>query len=183
MRRTFTEVCKKQIAASQRWTCSSCEKLLDSTYQVDHTVPLWAGGMDSPSNATAMCVACHAVKTQNEAVRRAEVERSRREKKRKEYENRVWKEEESKRIKRTHTDGTEKCEDCQSRYYPLFPHVCREVRKRYESRLTGSGKGVARGGICDPRRCRTRRFKMIDERSVSEKNLFQEFYYLPKEDR
>ena len=81
MRRTFTEVCKKQIAASQRWTCSSCEKLLDSTYQVDHTVPLWAGGMDSPSNATAMCVACHAVKTQNEAVRRAEVEREREEKK------------------------------------------------------------------------------------------------------
>ena len=58
IRQTFTEAIKKKIAA-QRWMCSMCDELLVSTYQVDHTVPLWAGGEDSSDNATAMCVSCH----------------------------------------------------------------------------------------------------------------------------
>jgi hypothetical protein len=66
----FSESLKKQIAARQSWRCSSCDKILESTFQVDHTTPLCAGGEDSPSNATAMCVLCHALKTQNEAIKR-----------------------------------------------------------------------------------------------------------------
>lgn len=66
----FSESLKRQIAARQGWRCSACDKLLESTFQVDHTTPLSAGGADDPRNATAMCVGCHAIKTQNEAIER-----------------------------------------------------------------------------------------------------------------
>ena len=66
----FSVSLERQIAARQSWRCSSCDKILESTFQVDHTTPLCAGGEDSPSNATAMCVLCHSLKTQNEAIKR-----------------------------------------------------------------------------------------------------------------
>ena len=71
-KRLMGESIKKQIAARQQWKCSECAGVLPSTYQVDHTVPLCDGGADSADNATAMCPNCHALKTQNEAIRRAD---------------------------------------------------------------------------------------------------------------
>jgi hypothetical protein len=70
MKRRITEPEKKFVAARQKWRCSSCDELLASTYQVDHTVALMNGGRDHTSNMTAMCVACHAKKTQDEHIDR-----------------------------------------------------------------------------------------------------------------
>lgn len=146
IRRTFTETIKKKIAASQRWVCSACDELLESTYQVDHTVPLWAGGEDSLDNATAMCVSCHARKTQNEALERNNRECLEREKKRKLFEQNVRQEEEDKRVEKVENDGSATCKDCMIRYYPIFPHACREVKKRCSDRLEGCSIQV-KGGI------------------------------------
>lgn len=72
-RGALNESIKKQIASDQKWTCSACNSLLVSTFQIDHTIPLWNGGADSKENATAMCVECHAKKTQDEWIQRAKM--------------------------------------------------------------------------------------------------------------
>jgi hypothetical protein len=71
-KRSISEPEKKFVAARQEWKCSSCGRLLEATYQVDHTVALMNGGEDSTSNMTAMCVSCHCRKTQNEHIERAQ---------------------------------------------------------------------------------------------------------------
>lgn len=66
VRRRLRESVKKRVAASQRWCCSECGHVLESTYQIDHVVPHSVGGSDDPSNLTALCVRCHALKSQEE---------------------------------------------------------------------------------------------------------------------
>ena len=73
MPRRISESEKKVVAARQGWRCSQCNQLLAATYQIDHTVALMNGGADSLVNLTAMCVACHATKTQWEHIERAKV--------------------------------------------------------------------------------------------------------------
>lgn len=75
MKRQLSEPEKKTVAARQQWRCSACAVVLPPTYQVDHTVPLWAGGEDTVDNCTAMCPNCHAAKTQQEAIARAAARR------------------------------------------------------------------------------------------------------------
>lgn len=72
MRRKLTEAQKRKVAAAYGWTCNHCEEILASTYHIDHIVPLWEGGADAVENCQPLCVECHAVKTQEEAIRRAE---------------------------------------------------------------------------------------------------------------
>lgn len=154
IRRTFTEVVKKRIAASQSWRCSRCDEILESTYQVDHTTPLWAGGPDEPTNATAMCAGCHARKTQEEALRKSRMVREERARRRERFEREVKREEEERRVEKRERDGTATCKDCGGRYYPLFPHACREVQKRCSRRLTGASaaaKNHLGGGILEAR--------------------------------
>lgn len=146
-RRTFTEVVKKRIAASQSWRCSLCDEILESTYQVDHTTPLWAGGEDVPANATAMCVACHARKTQEEALTRARRVREERKRYRERFERDVRREEESRRVEKRENDGSTTCEDCGAHYYPLFPHACLEVERRCARRLVGRSVNRIDGGL------------------------------------
>lgn len=138
MKRTFTEAIKKQIAAAQRWTCSGCDAVLESTYQVDHTVPLWAGGEDTRANATAMCAGCHARKTQNEAIARSKRDAEERARTRRAFERRVRSEEETKRATKMRGNGAIECTACSACYYPVFPHACREVRRRIAARLGGA---------------------------------------------
>lgn len=69
--RSVSEAEKKIVAARAAWRCSSCDSLLASTYQIDHIKPLCEGGSNSISNLTALCVSCHARKTQLEAIDRA----------------------------------------------------------------------------------------------------------------
>ena len=69
-------------------------KQLASTFQIDHTIPLHLGGSNDDCNLQALCVGCHAVKTQKEAVARADMvwkkqENLRRQKKIDEREDRV----------------------------------------------------------------------------------------------
>jgi 5-methylcytosine-specific restriction endonuclease McrA len=65
-RRRVSEKNKKIVASRQSWRCSECRALLNSTYQVDHKIPLYKGGSNAISNLFAMCVSCHAKKTQKD---------------------------------------------------------------------------------------------------------------------
>ena len=75
-KRRISEPEKKIVAARQQWCCSQCHTMLDATYQVDHTVALADGGDDHTANMTAMCVTCHARKTQHENATRARAARA-----------------------------------------------------------------------------------------------------------
>lgn len=67
--RRVTERTKKRVAASQGWRCTICTEVLSSAFQVDHIVPLWRGGGNEEANLRALCANCHALKTQEEALR------------------------------------------------------------------------------------------------------------------
>ena len=60
---------KKRVAATQEWRCAKCNKVLPATFQVDHVYPHALGGSDHPSNLEALCVECHASKSQIEQAR------------------------------------------------------------------------------------------------------------------
>jgi hypothetical protein len=60
---------KKRVAASQEWRCAKCTKILPPTFQVDHVFPHSLGGTDHPCNLEALCVECHAAKSQIEQAR------------------------------------------------------------------------------------------------------------------
>ena len=131
-KRSFTEAQKKIIAARQRWACSACGETLSAAYQVDHTVPLWAGGADDADNATALCANCHAVKTQSEAVERAkrrrdaEIEKAERAKREKEKKEKLA----FLALQVDLGNGKKRCGKCETEYYAMFGHVCKPRVKK-----------------------------------------------------
>ena len=62
-KRNVSNTVKKLVASNQQWKCSKCGQLLDATYEVDHTIPLYKGGTNHINNLTAMCRNCHGRKT------------------------------------------------------------------------------------------------------------------------
>lgn len=58
---------------SEHPTCAHCEAegRVGLGQNVDHVVPLWAGGADHESNFQSLCVMHHQVKTAREAAERA----------------------------------------------------------------------------------------------------------------
>jgi 5-methylcytosine-specific restriction protein A len=53
--------------------CVQCEREGRTTlaHELDHIVPLWAGGGDSDANLQGLCAECHRTKTAREAEHRA----------------------------------------------------------------------------------------------------------------
>jgi 5-methylcytosine-specific restriction endonuclease McrA len=70
MRQNFSQSMRLKIAYEQDWKCGICIEKLPSTFQVDHIVPVFRGGNNSRENGMALCVSCHATKTQNENIER-----------------------------------------------------------------------------------------------------------------
>ena len=71
-RRKFTSVHKRIVAARSKWHCESCGSMLEATYEIDHIIPLHAGGADDLDNAQALCVRCHRNKTLKEETERVQ---------------------------------------------------------------------------------------------------------------
>ena len=69
-KRNVSEALKKTVAASQKWQCNICHELLESTFQVDHIRDLQFGGSNARDNLQALCVGCHAKKTQEAHLRK-----------------------------------------------------------------------------------------------------------------
>ena len=61
--RKVSESTKKLVATNQHWRCFMCHNLLDYSYEIDHNVPLFAGGTNHISNLHALCRNCHGKKT------------------------------------------------------------------------------------------------------------------------
>ena len=59
---------KKWVAAKQEWRCDECKLLLEAAYEVDHVIPLAAGGSNDESNLRALCRRCHGLKTFRERL-------------------------------------------------------------------------------------------------------------------
>ena len=55
----FKDADKKKIAAEQGWKCNICCIELPFNYQIDHIIPISAGGLNDMSNGQALCVECH----------------------------------------------------------------------------------------------------------------------------
>lgn len=53
--------------------CERCEERdrVTAAEEVDHRIPLWAGGADDESNFSSLCRDCHGAKTAAEAAERA----------------------------------------------------------------------------------------------------------------
>ena len=66
--RKVSESTKKMVASNQQWRCFMCHNLLDYSYEIDHNVPLFAGGTNHISNLHALCRNCHGKKTIAERV-------------------------------------------------------------------------------------------------------------------
>jgi hypothetical protein len=61
--RQVSPLLKKKVAADQEWRCGDCKAILDASYEVDHTVPLFKGGSNDAQNLVALCRNCHGKKT------------------------------------------------------------------------------------------------------------------------
>jgi len=59
----------------KRWKCNVCKKLLPLAAQVDHVVPLAAGGADKMDNMQILCANCHAEKSRKEAKQGVHLDR------------------------------------------------------------------------------------------------------------
>ena len=62
------QVTRNKVAASQKWCCRMCSEILPGVFHIDHTRPLRYGGEDVLENVTALCIQCHAEKTQNDFI-------------------------------------------------------------------------------------------------------------------
>lgn len=159
LQRKLRESHKRIVAARQAWRCASCERLLDSTFQMDHTIPLWRGGADDISNCQVVCPCCHAQKTQREEIERADLRRQAREeaaeRARRAHEASV-RQEELARASETTDDrsGVRECSLCRKRYYPLFKHRCPVVERRIAERMRPARPTLRalrrRRGLADP---------------------------------
>lgn len=67
-KRHVTNLMKKTVAANQKWVCAHCKEILDSSYEVDHTLALFNGGTNDIDNLVALCRNCHGKKTMKERL-------------------------------------------------------------------------------------------------------------------
>ncbi len=58
-RRKLTPLRKKKIAAEVGWRCALCHELLSWSFEIDHCIPLSAGGTDEDANLRPLCQNCH----------------------------------------------------------------------------------------------------------------------------
>ena len=58
-RKRPTPLQSKQIAAKQGFKCAACGRMLDATWEIDHILPLRAGGDNNESNLRALHRSCH----------------------------------------------------------------------------------------------------------------------------
>lgn len=65
-RRRFSDTDRAWLADQQDNKCACCDHILEVTFQVDHIIPLRAGGTNDEYNLHVLCPNCHARKTQGE---------------------------------------------------------------------------------------------------------------------
>ena len=69
-RKRVTPFVAKKVAARQQWRCAMCGELLLEDFEVDHHIPLHAGGQNVISNYKALHKKCHLFKNSLEQRKR-----------------------------------------------------------------------------------------------------------------
>ena len=69
-RKRVTPFVAKKVAARQQWRCAMCGELLLEDFEVDHHIPLHAGGQNDLSNYKALHKKCHLFKNSLEQRKR-----------------------------------------------------------------------------------------------------------------
>jgi 5-methylcytosine-specific restriction endonuclease McrA len=62
-RAKFSQTYRMRVAYRQEYKCAECQEMLHYTFEVDHEVPLFAGGSNDESNLQALCCVCHRKKS------------------------------------------------------------------------------------------------------------------------
>jgi hypothetical protein len=57
---------KRIVAASQKWRCAACKRMLSAFFETDHVRALSLGGSNHRRNLRALCPSCHRVKTNDD---------------------------------------------------------------------------------------------------------------------
>jgi 5-methylcytosine-specific restriction protein A len=57
---------RQAVLVRDLYTCRGCGRVTTNRPQVDHIVPLRAGGTDALDNLQTLCLRCHAAKTRQE---------------------------------------------------------------------------------------------------------------------
>ena len=68
-RQCIPEKTKRVVAASQKWRCAACNRLLSAHFEIDHGLALSLGGSNSRRNLQALCPCCHRAKTHGDMQR------------------------------------------------------------------------------------------------------------------
>ena len=68
-KRKVSESTKKYVASKYDWKCNNCKSKLDYLYEIDHIVPLYAGGTNDTYNLQPLCKMCHKIKTSNDRLK------------------------------------------------------------------------------------------------------------------
>ena len=126
--RHFRDGHKRIVAARQSWKCSTCKEILQSSFQVDHVIPLFLGGEDAIENATALCANCHSLKTQRETIERHAATRKKKEeearKRQAAFEEETRRETyKAIRITENASNGKSTCHECGTTFFTIFKHA------------------------------------------------------------
>lgn len=70
-RKHIPALIKDRVRYRQGYKCQGCFVLLPPGHEMDHVIPLWAGGKDDASNLQALCGNCHNIKSRVEQMLRA----------------------------------------------------------------------------------------------------------------
>jgi hypothetical protein len=65
-RAKFSQSYRLRIAWIQKYRCKACDAMLHYTFEVDHAIPLFAGGRNDEDNLQALCCQCHRIKSMHE---------------------------------------------------------------------------------------------------------------------
>lgn len=77
-RKTLSRLARVKIFDREGGRCHLCGELIwGRPWQLDHRVPLWAGGEDTAENLFPAHVACHSVKSARDAPVKAKTDRIR----------------------------------------------------------------------------------------------------------
>ena len=76
MRKALPSAVRRAVIEAANGRCMACGKPTER-FEVDHEVPVFAGGSNDRSNLRAVCTACHAPKSRRETKEAAKMKRIR----------------------------------------------------------------------------------------------------------
>ena len=68
-RKPISQRIRSLVASKQEWKCNHCKQLLPPNFEIDHILPVCAGGTNNLEGLQALCRNCHGVKTSYDGLK------------------------------------------------------------------------------------------------------------------